>query len=93
MRAKLYNSFSLTTSQEKALLHEDSSEHKSLDKDVALTDSDTDSERTSYSIKICGYCTQARHSECLGALIIPAIVVKKTIRYYSLIELTLFVVA
>jgi hypothetical protein len=54
-----------------ALFHEDNSEDKSLDKDVILTDSDTDSERTSYSIKICGYCTQGRHSECRGAIDYP----------------------
>ena len=59
------------------MLHEDNSEDKSLDKDVTLTDSDTESERTSYSIKICGYCTQGRHSECRGAIDYPCYCSKK----------------
>jgi hypothetical protein len=59
------------------VLHEFNSEDKSLDKDVTLTDSDTDSERTSYSIKICGYCTRGRHSECRGAIDYPCYCSKK----------------
>jgi hypothetical protein len=43
----------------------DNSEYKPLARDEMFSESDYES-RTSYSIKICGYCTQSRHSECRG---------------------------
>jgi len=54
----------------------DNSEDKPLARDEMFSESDYES-RTSYSIRICGYCTQGRHSECRGAIDYPCYCSKK----------------
>jgi len=57
----------------------DNSKDKPLARDEMFSKSDYES-RTSYSIKICGYCTQGRHSECRGPTDYPCYCSKKNHR-------------